>query len=215
MNISNYFLYFMIYSVLGWILEVVVKLITKRKFINRGFLIGPYCPIYGCGGLIILLCVGDRNPSMLTIFISAIIICSILEYSSSLVMEKIFKVRWWDYSNKKFNLNGRICLETMIPFGILAILVINFIQPNIEKMVSNLSKDQNITLSIILFIILMIDGLISTFILLKIRKTIKKEKKDNTQMAKKYIDEWLENNSVLYRRIKRAFPRFEIFKKNK
>lgn len=108
--VCKYFLYFIIYSFLGWFMEVCVSLWNKHKFINRGFLIGPYCPIYGWGCLAIILVVGKDTSDILGVFLKAILICSLLEYFTSYFMEKIYNVRWWDYSNKKFNINGRICL---------------------------------------------------------------------------------------------------------
>ena len=214
-TICRYFLYFIIYSMIGWFMEVCVSLWNKHKFINRGFLIGPYCPIYGWGSLAIILVVGQNTSDVLAVFLKAILICSLLEYFTSYFMEKIYNVRWWDYSNKKFNINGRICLETMVPFGILALLIIYVVHPIIIKFVGLLSPLALIIVSTLIFIIYFVDNVISTFILFKIKGKIKSEKKDNTEKIKKYIEKWFQDNSILYRRIKNAFPKFEIFKKNK
>ncbi len=214
-TICRYFLYFIIYSMIGWFMEVCVSLWNKHKFINRGFLIGPYCPIYGWGSLAIILVVGQNTSDVLAVFLKAILICSLLEYFTSYFMEKIYNVRWWDYSNKKFNINGRICLETMVPFGILALLIIYVVHPIIIKFVGLLSPLALIIVSTLIFIIYFVDNVISTFILFKIKGKIKSEKKDNTEKIKKYIEKWFQDNSILYRRIKNAFPKFEIFKKIK
>lgn len=214
-TICKYFLYFIIYSMIGWFMEVCVSLWNKHKFINRGFLIGPYCPIYGWGSLAIILVVGQNTSDVLAVFLKAILICSLLEYFTSYFMEKIYNVRWWDYSNKKFNINGRICLETMVPFGILALLIIYVVHPIIIKFVGLLSPLALIIVSTLIFIIYFVDNVISTFILFKIKGKIKSEKKDNTEKIKKYIEKWFQDNSILYRRIKNAFPKFEIFKKIK
>ncbi len=214
-TICRYFLYFIIYSMIGWFMEVCVSLWNKHKFINRGFLIGPYCPIYGWGSLAIILVVGQNTSDVLAVFLKAILICSLLEYFTSYFMEKIYNVRWWDYSNKKFNINGRICLETMVPFGILALLIIYVVHPIIIKFVGLLSPLALIIVSTLIFIIYFVDNVISTFILFKIKGKIKSEKKDNTEKIKKYIEKWFQDNSILYRRIKNAFPKFEVFKKIK
>ena len=126
-------------------------------------------------------------------------------------MEKIYNVRWWDYSNKKFNINGRICLETMIPFGLLASLIIYVLHPAVIKLVNLLSPNAIASLAIILFIIYLIDNIISTYILFKIKGKIKSERKDNTEKIKQYIEKWFQDNTVLYRRIKNAFPKFQVF----
>lgn len=115
-TIKIYFLLFFIYSVMGWILEITCKFIEYKKFANRGFLIGPYCPIYGFGALFITLFLGRYSNDIIALFVMTILICGVLEYFTSYIMEKIFKLRWWDYSRRKYNINGRICLDTLIPF---------------------------------------------------------------------------------------------------
>ena len=126
-------------------------------------------------------------------------------------MEKIYNVRWWDYSNKKFNINGRICLETMIPFGLLASLIIYVLHPAVIKIVDTLSPTALLVVAITLFIIYIIDNVISTYILFKIKGKIKSERKDNTEKIKQYIEKWFQENTVLYRRIKSAFPKLQVF----
>ena len=118
-DIRVYFLLFMTYAFLGWLMEVTLGLIQSKKFVNRGFLIGPYCPIYGFGGLLITFLLQKYVNDPIVLFFMALIICGILEYVTSYLMEKIFHARWWDYSNKKYNINGRVCLDTIIPFGLL------------------------------------------------------------------------------------------------
>ena len=128
-KLSLLFLLFITYSFIGWCMEVGCKLVELKKFINRGFLIGPYCPIYGWGCILIIILLNKYTNDPLVLFIMAIVICSILEYFTSYFMEKLFKARWWDYSRRKFNINGRICLETMIPFGLLGCLIMYFVNP--------------------------------------------------------------------------------------
>ena len=138
--ICRFFLYFIIYSFLGWLIEVGCKSIQYKRFVNRGFLLGPICSIYGYGVLFIVLLIGDDTSDILSVFLKSILICSVLEYFTSYFMEKLFKVRWWDYSNNKFNINGRICLETMIPFGLLGTLVVYVIHPLIVRFVNLFSS---------------------------------------------------------------------------
>ena len=208
--VCKYFLYFIIYSFIGWLLEVTCKFFEFKRFVNRGFLIGPICPIYGYGVLIIILLIGTNTSDILSVFLKSILICSILEYFTSFFMEKIFKARWWDYSQNRFNINGRICLETMLPFGILGTLVVYFIHPNIEKIINLFSQNTIIKISIFIFIIYLIDNIISFNVMNKIKNEIKKHKADNTELIRKKVFSWLENNSVLYRHIKEAFPKFII-----
>ena len=145
---KNYFSLFIIYSFLGWFMEVIWTLITDKKLVNRGFLIGPYCPIYGVGCLLLIVFLGSFKDNIFTLFLMSIIVCSILEYFTSFIMEKLFNARWWDYSDRKLNLNGRICVDTMIPFGILGVLVVYFLNP----FLSNVVYFNNIVFFIILFL---------------------------------------------------------------
>ena len=102
MNIQNIYLLFWIYSILGWFMETTLVSIENKRFINRGFFLGPYCPIYGTGGVLLLL-ISKYQGEPITVFLLSIIICSIVEYLTSYLLELIYKVRWWDYSNRFFN----------------------------------------------------------------------------------------------------------------
>lgn len=147
-KINTLIMLFFIYSFLGWLIEVLFCYIKNRKFINRGFLYGPYLPIYGFGG--IFVCIIDmfiHNPFLL--FIISFFICGLLEYSTSLAMEKIFNKRWWDYANKEFNLEGRICLEYLFVFGIMSLITIYYLNPFFLKIIRSINKTY-----IILFLII-------------------------------------------------------------
>lgn len=101
------FLYFIIYSVLGWICEVIYCFALDNKLTNRGFLEGPYCPIYGIGGLIVVYFLLPVKTMPIAVFLLGMILSSILEYITSYVLEKLFSARWWDYSNHRFNINRK------------------------------------------------------------------------------------------------------------
>ena len=103
--IETYYLLFMIYAILGWCMEVIAKFFQYHRFINRGFLIGPYCPIYGWGALAITILLKKYVYDPIVLFVMGVVVCSILEYLTSYFMEKIYHSRWWDYSQRKFNIN--------------------------------------------------------------------------------------------------------------
>ena len=221
-TICYYFLLFMTYSVLGWILEVSCKLVEKKKFINRGFLIGPYCPIYGWGALMMTLLLKKYLNDIFTLFIMNILICSILEYFTSYFLEVIFKSRWWDYSNKKFNINGRICLETMIPFGLFGLLVMYVINPIIFNILNMIPISIIYFISIVLFLLLLIDTITSYSIITKIKNINKKTqshillKKDNTEKITLLVKkELLNSHNKYYNRLINSFPhiKFKFFNK--
>lgn len=208
--LSKYFIYFMIYSFVGWVLEVIVAYRKQKKFINRGFLIGPYCPIYGWGILIIIILLGNDHSDPLGIFLKSIVIAGILEYFTSYFMEKIYKFRWWDYSNKKFNINGRICLETLIPFGLLGLIFFNYVHPFIANLIDKVPSNILIIIAILLFAIYILDNIISNKLLYKISNKVSKNAKDNTIEIKKQFVNWFQSQSKFYQRIAKAFPNFEI-----
>ena len=210
LTVSKYFLYFITYSFLGWLMEVCCGLIEQKKFVNRGFLIGPICPIYGYGVLAIIFLIGNDTSDVLGVFLKAILICSILEYFTSYFMEKIFKARWWDYSKRKFNINGRICLETMLPFGVLGCAVVYLLHPLVVRFINIFSSTLIVVIAIIIFIIYLVDNIISFNVMNKIKKEIKKQAVDNTELIRKRVIEWIESSSKLYRHIKNAYPKFEI-----
>ena len=141
----KYIFLFFIYAFIGWIIEIILTIVMDHKLINRGFLIGPYLPIYD-------------------------------------VLEKIFKLRWWDYKQYKFNLNGRICLETMLPFSIGGVLAIKYITPYLLKIVNKLPLKLVIVFELILVIILIIDFLISALLIKKMN--IDSTNKDDTEIIK-------------------------------
>lgn len=190
-NIEIYFLAFLIYSILGWIMECTLGIIENHKFVNRGFLIGPYCPIYGVGVIGVTLLLSKFTNNLIVLFILSLILCGSLEYFTSYIMEKIFNARWWDYTNRKFNINGRICLETLLPFGIISVLILKYLNPfifnNLYRIPLNILKYVSITL----FVLYLIDTCISLKIISNF-KDMNKQAKDNTEEISKKVKETAE-----------------------
>ena len=205
-KVVMFFLLFIIYAFLGWLTEVCVTFVKSHKFVNRGFLIGPYCPIYGYGCLLIIILLSDFTKYPGILFFMAILICSILEYMTSLVMEKLFNARWWDYSNKKFNINGRICLETMLPFGILGCLILYIVNPFIVGLLSRVPSLVLNIIAVILFIIFIVDNVISFNVVSSLKTEIKRAEADNTEEITKKIKAILSKKSILHKRLVNAFP---------
>lgn len=122
---------FFIYSFLGWVCECIYCSVGQRKWINRGFLAGPYCPIYGFGGVFVLMLLEPVRGSGILVFLLGVLITSSLEYITSVVMEKMFHTRWWDYSHYRFHINGRICLLNSFLFGLMCLIVVYIVHPPI------------------------------------------------------------------------------------
>ena len=207
---------FLIYSFIGWIVEVSAFLIQDHKFVNRGFLIGPVVPIYGTGGILITILLTKYQSDPIVLFCMAVIVCSILEYLTSYVMEKIFKTRWWDYSNKKFNINGRICLSNLIVFGIMGLVMVYLIN---QFLINILNKIDPILLKCvvsILMVLFVIDFFVSFSVTSKIKNVGKVVFKDSTEEINAKVKEILLSKGKLTRRVIKAFPNFDIrFKQKK
>ena len=210
-EIHYIFLLFMMYSFIGYLIEIFTILKeTKKINLDRGYLIGPYLPIFGFGSMIIVLTLSKYTNDIFILFIVGAVLAGILEYVTSYIMEKFFGMRWWDYSNKKFNLNGRICLEFLILFGLAAILIMNFINPLMISLLDMVPYPFIKIISIILFIIIIIDTIISTCTVFKIKDKFKTFKKiDNTKEIKLEVLRQLSNSSFLFKRLINSFPLFK------
>lgn len=149
-RIEELFLWLMIYSFVGWVYESTLCSITGKKLVNRGFLNGPYCPIYGSGAVLDILVLGRiQNPALL--FILGVLLTCSLEYFTSWIMEELFHARWWDYSDKKFNINGRVCLLGAVVFGAFSVVLILVIHPFVKGLTDSLPPLAKGIISAVLF----------------------------------------------------------------
>lgn len=203
-----YFLLFLIYSFIGWIMEICVTFYKSKKIINRGFLIGPYCPIYGYASIIMILYLNHYKDNPLTVFLLAVVICTFIEYIISYIMEKLFNARWWDYSNYKFNINGRVCLINAFFFGVLGTFLVYYANPFFENILLKINTNTLNTISLILMILFTTDFIISMYTTFKLKSSINKINKDNTEEFKKKFREKIENK-ILSRRILKAYPKYK------
>lgn len=223
------FLYFYIYSIIGWSLEVIYCRLLEGKFTNRGFLHGPYCPIYGVGATIIVLTLNRFYNNPILVFIFGLILTSILEYITSLIMEKIFNAKWWDYSNMKFNIHGRVCLLNSTLFGVLALLLVYILNPIITLLIEKINISYITYISTILIILMSIDitSTVAEFLNLKKKlaelkeftETLIKEKssfKENSQTYKNILElkeKIINKKNIINNRFIKAFPHI-TFKEN-
>lgn len=148
--------WFFIYSFLGWVMETCYVSILDRKFVNRGFVNGPVCTIYGVGALSVYFILKPFENSILILFIMGIIVPSILEYFTGWLMEVIFKTTWWDYSNYRFNIKGRICLFNSIIWGMLTVALFQVMQPFVNFIVSlySISTGKNLaTIAVVTYLV--------------------------------------------------------------
>ena len=224
MKIVVIYILFWLYSFLGWLMETTLVSLQSKKFINRGFFMGPYCPIYGTGG-VLLLVLSPYKDSPFLVFILSIVICSIIEYLTSYILEMIYKVRWWDYSNRMFNLNGRVCLFNSICFGLLGMLMVSYLNPVFLNLITSLSDTILTIIALTILIITLIDMSITFSIMFDIRKTIInlkektitsifKKNQDNTEEVSKRVKNILKEKGFIHKHLSNAFSNLKVYKNN-
>lgn len=128
--------WFIIYSYIGWVYETIYCSFDLHRYVDRGFLFGPVCPIYGVCIVGAIVLFSDRIKNNILLFFSCALLASIVEYGTSLIMEYVFGRKWWNYSNQMFNLDGRICLGAAIIFGLSGVLIIKLIHPFLVRYIS-------------------------------------------------------------------------------
>lgn len=171
-NIIYNILYIIIYSFLGWCCEVIYCYIIDHKFTNRGFLNGPLCPVYGFGAFFVLTFLDMYKNNVILVFILGIIITSVLEYITSFLLEAIFHTKWWDYSKHKFNIHGRVCLLNSTLFGILSVILVEFINPIIVDFVSKFPEKIVFIVTIILLALIAIDFVVTVQAMIKLNSKL-------------------------------------------
>lgn len=171
-NFREFFLYIIIYSLLGWCCEVGYAYKNQRKFVNRGFLHGPICPIYGICTLTIIGILQSFNKNIFILFIIATIVISTIEYITGYLLEKVFRTKYWDYTEDPFNLHGRICLHFSLMWGMLAVLAVKVIHPFIVNTVTSLPLNYIVPIFIFIFSIFIIDIISTLLSLINIKKLL-------------------------------------------
>lgn len=169
---SKILFYFAIFSFMGWCLESIYKTIIEKKFINSGFLYGPFCPIYGFGAIIMMNTLGKLPQNPLVIFIAGTIFLTLWEYIVGVILEKIFHTKYWDYSHLKYNFQGRICLKNSIYWGILAVVFTFIIYPIAENLTAKIPSNILFYTNIIIYIGLIADVIITVTKMIFIDKKI-------------------------------------------
>lgn len=173
-NILQWLAFFFIYCFIGWCIESAIVSIENKKLVNRGFLKLPLLPIYGTGAIAILLVCLPVRESILKVYFVGMICATILEYIVGYLMEVIFKTKYWDYSNDKFNYKGRICLESSLFWGVLSVLLIKFIHTYIEGIVLAIHEYNLEILVSCIFAMTCIDAFISAKEAIDLNKVLKK-----------------------------------------
>lgn len=180
LTVFTYILYFFFYSAVGWLFESTYCSLGERKLINRGFLTGPMCPIYGTGALVMaILLYNPFRDKPLLVFFLGMLFCDIVEYITSFLMEKLFNARWWDYKNELFNIKGRICFKHTLYWGIAATFFVKTVHPIVLRMFAKIPQNYIIPITsavLAVFVVDVIFAVIRAVGLIKLKNKMKELK---------------------------------------
>ena len=183
MYLIDLFYNFLIYSFIGWIYESVYVSIRKKHFVNRGFLNGPIIPVYGCGATLVFLFLWRFKGNHVLVFLGGMLVTTILEYVTSYFMEKFFHARWWDYSEFKIHIHGRVCLFASVVWGFFSLLVINVIQPFVIHVIDLLKQPYNEYIAYALFTILCLDVIVTIIYTLRLNNLLSELKHIKVELS--------------------------------
>jgi len=208
-RLINLILLFFAYAFLGWCIEVTLKYFQFHRFINRGFLTGPWLPIYGSGAALITVAIKGLAPlefSVGTTFIVSFLLCGFLEYMTSYVLEERFHARWWDYSQKPMNLQGRVWIGNLILFGLGGVVIVDLINPLLLHLSEHMSFPLREIMAFSLSAVFIADYVMSHFVLKLVKSGVESSDADETEAISKEVRLLLSNRSVFYCRFADAYP---------
>ena len=208
-SLVNLVLLFFAYAFLGWCIEVTLKYFQFHRFINRGFLTGPWLPIYGSGASLITVVIKGLAPlefSVGTTFIVSFFLCGFLEYMTSYVLEKRFHARWWDYSQKPMNLHGRVWIGNLILFGLGGVVIVDLINPLLLRLSEHMSFPLREIMALSLSAVFVADYVMSHFVLKLVKTSVERSEADDTEAISKEVRLLLSNRSIFHRRFAEAYP---------
>ena len=198
LNFSQIFLLFLSYSFIGWCSEVIYCSSIQKRFINRGFLKGPICPVYGFGGLLVMSVLEPLSSTWIPLFLLSMLVTSTLEYVTSWILEKLFDTKWWDYSHYKLNIKGRVCLLNSTLFGLMGMLVSHFVHPLLMKLVTWIKEPLVTYLAIGLATILSVDFIFTVRKLINFSTYLAKLEEFNETLKAHFVNEAWFNNSLSF-----------------
>ncbi|SEK34061.1 Uncharacterized membrane protein [Ruminococcus sp. YRD2003] len=174
----------MIYAFLGWCLEVTYQAVEHGTFINRGFLGGPYCPIYGVGVIIVTLALYPLRETVILLYIGSVVLTSSLELVTGYVLEKIFHQHWWDYSNERFNVKGYICMKFSLLWGVACLVTVRLIHPTIERLVDLIPFTAGIVVMAVIYVGFTSDLVITVMGIMHIKRRLRLLENISLEMRK-------------------------------
>ncbi len=214
---------FFTYAMAGWLLEVVFCTVKDGKFVNRGFLNGPVCPIYGFGAVAVILILTPLGGNILLTFLLGMVVTSLLELVTGFVLEKAFQTRWWDYSDMPFNIGGYVCLLFSLGWGVACVFLMEVLQPLIMRFINWVPTDIGVIVLILLGIYFVTDVTITIFTIRSLNQRLSRIddlrtllRKPSDKIAENVYDEYTkwqteiealtEKRAALQNRLVKAFP---------
>ena len=208
-QVVNTILFFFLFSFIGWCMEVTLKYIQFHRFINRGFFTGPILPIYGGGVVLINLSVGGiarYESGYLATFIISFVVCGLVEYFTSYFLEKRYHARWWDYSQKPMNLNGRVWIGNLVLFGLAGVLIIHVVDPVFFSLMDKISLLTREIIAGILTVLFGCDYVITHFVMKLVKVSVESSDADNTEAISGEIKTLFSDKNYFYQRFADAYP---------
>lgn len=209
-NFYEFVWIFIIYAFVGWCVEVAYAALDTGKFVNRGFLNGPYCPIYGFGVVIVVGLLTPLKENRLILFAGSFVLTTVLEFITGYVLEKVFHNKWWDYSDKPFNIKGYICLKFSILWGLGCTFIMDAFHPMIYRIITWIPFVPGVVILCILMSVFIVDGCITVSTILKFNKRLKLMD-EMAASIHKLSDEIGEN---IYENVTTVIEKSEEFKEN-
>lgn len=168
--------YFFIYGFMGWVMETTLFSVSEKKFVNRGFLNGPICPVYGVGMVLIILLLFPLRDNLILLFFVGGLLATTLEFFTGWLLETLFHARWWDYSHKRFNLKGYITLSNSLAWCLLCVVMIRVIEPLINQFIYKIPSHLIDPILYAIIMVFLIDCVVSVAAAISLRKTLVKIK---------------------------------------
>lgn len=205
-SLTNLAWLFLLYSFVGWVIEVCYAAVRRRQFVNRGFVSAPLCPIYGFGAVLFALFLPELAGNLFFLFLGGMILASLLEYSTGMLMEKIFNKKLWDYSGIRFNIGGYVCLRYSLLWGILAVVTILFANGLLCRLFALIPHPVGVIALWAAFLLLLLDFMTSAMVVLGMKIRVKRlsSLSDGIQHTSKLLENKL--TALIQRRMIRSFP---------
>ena len=208
MGIYEILAYFFVYGVLGWCVEVAFAAVKEGRFVNRGFLNGPICPIYGVGVVSVIFSLQGFSESLLVLYLASAVLVTFIEWLTGYVMDRIFHQKWWDYSGQPLNIGGYVCLPFSLIWGVFCVFIVKCFQPLVAHLIGYIPHIAGIIILVVLSIAMIADLYVTASAILKLNKRLEAMEKIAAEL-REFSDRMGEN---IYENVKDGMEKEEQIK---